>query len=223
MIEHINSTRAANIITIEEPIEFLHKDKKSIISQRELGIDTLNYPDALKHVVRQDPDVILLGEMRDTATVSAAISAAQTGHLVLSTLHTIDAAQSVNRIVDLFPPHQQDQMRLLLADTLKAVISQRLLPHASGKGRVPAVEVLVVNGLIKKLIEDKNIGEMVTQMKQGQYYGMQVFNQALVQLFKDNAVKLEDALNAATNPEELMLSIRGVQSGNDSAQSFIER
>ncbi|MHB9154750.1 MAG: type IV pilus twitching motility protein PilT [Endomicrobiales bacterium] len=224
LIQRINATRTENIVTIEDPIEFIHRDEKSIISQRELGFDTLTYLDALRNVVRQDPDVILLGEMRDQETVATAITAAQTGHLVLSTIHTVDAAQSVNRIVDLFPPHQQGQIRLLLADTLKAVISQRLLAHASGAGRVPAVEVMVVTPLIKKLIEESNMGEIVNQMKQGQFYGMQTFNQALIKLFQAGEVKLEDALSAATNPEELMLSIRGIQtSSEDAANNFIER
>lgn len=223
MIGHINSTRSTHIVTIEDPIEFVHTDNKSIITQRELGLDTLSYPDALKHIVRQDPDVILLGEMRDIATISAAITAAQTGHLVISTLHTIDTTQSINRIIDMFPPHQQDQTRLILSDVLKAVISQRLLPNAAGKGRIAAVEVLIVTGLIKKLIEDKNLGEIAIQIRQGNYYGMQTFNQALLKLFKNNEIKLEDALNAASNPEELMLNIRGVQSGTDSTSDFMEK
>ncbi|MCX5782367.1 MAG: PilT/PilU family type 4a pilus ATPase [Elusimicrobia bacterium] len=223
MIDHINSTHSANIITIEDPIEFVHADKKAIFSQRELGTDTLTYFDALRNVVRQDPDVILVGEMRDLETVSTAITAAQTGHLVLSTIHTIDAIQTVTRIIDLFPPHQQNQARLILADTLKAVISQRLLPHASGVGRVPAVEVLVVNGIIKKLIEDSKLSEVLSQMKQGQYYGMQTFNQALVGLLRANEIKLEDALLASANPEEIKLAIRGIQSSSEDAMNFIER
>ncbi len=224
MVNHVNTTRAANIITIEDPIEFIHGDKKSIISQRELGFDTLTYLDALRNVVRQDPDVILLGEMRDLDTVATAITAAQTGHLVFSTLHTVNAAQSINRIVDLFPPHQQEQTRYLLADTLKAVISQRLLPHSSGTGRVPAVEVLVVTPLVKKMIEENNLSEVVNLMKQGQYYGMQTFNQALIKLFQNGDIKLEDALNAATNPEELMLTIRGIQTSTEDAHStFFEK
>jgi twitching motility protein PilT len=223
MINRINMTRCENVITIEDPIEFIHKDVKSIVSQRELGFDTLTYLDALKNVVRQDPDVILLGEMRDQETVAAAITAAQTGHLVFSTIHTVDAAQSINRIVDLFPPHQQNQIRLLVADTLKAVISQRLLPHASGKGRVPAVEVLIVTPLVRKMIEENNLSEVVNLMKQGQFYGMQTFNQSLIKLFQANEVKLEDALQAATNPEELMLTVRGVQSSTDDANSFFSR
>jgi twitching motility protein PilT len=223
MIDHINRTRSAHIVTIEDPIEFLHEDNKSIISQRELGFDTLTYLDALRNVVRQDPNVILLGEMRDLETVSAAITAAQTGHLVLSTLHTVNAAQTVNRIVDLFPPHQQTQTRILLADTLKAVVSQRLLACASGTGRVPAVEVLIVTQLVKKLIEENTISEISNVMKQGQFYGMQTFNQALIKLFKEGSVKLEDALNAASNPEELMLAVRGVESSSENANNFLER
>lgn len=223
MINHINESRTAHIVTIEDPIEYIHTEKKSIISQRELGFDTLSYPDALRNVVRQDPNVILLGEMRDLDTMSAAITAAQTGHLVLSTIHTVDAAQSINRIIDLFPPHQQLQTRYLLADTLKAVISQRLLVHSSGQGRVPAVEVLVVTPLVKKMIEENNLAEVANLMKQGQYYGMQTFNQALIKLFQANEIKLEDALAAATNPEELMLNIRGIQSGAEDANSIFER
>jgi twitching motility protein PilT len=224
MIAHINTTRSAHVVTIEDPIEFIHKDNKSIISQRELGFDTLTYPDALRNVVRQDPNVILLGEMRDQETTAAAITAAQTGHLVLSTIHTVDAVQSVNRIVDVFPPHQQTQIRYLLAETLKAVVSQRLLPHTSGQGRVPAVEVLVVTPLVRKMIEENNLGEITNLMKQGQYYGMQTFNQALIKQFQSGEVKLEDALNAASNPEELMLAIRGIQSSTeDAGNSFIER
>ena len=224
MINHINTGRSENIITIEDPIEFMHKDNKSIISQRELGFDTLTYLDALKNVVRQDPDVILLGEMRDQETVATAITAAQTGHLVLSTIHTVNASQSINRIVDLFPPHQHNQIRFLLADTLKAVVSQRLLPHASGVGRVPAVEVLVVTPLVKKMIEDNNLSEIVNLMKGGHFYGMQTFNQALIKLFQSGEIKLEDALNAASNPEELMLAVRGVQTSTEDAHnSFFEK
>jgi len=223
MIDFINSTRSANIITIEDPIEFIHRDKKSIVSQRELGFDTLSYPDALKNIVRQDPNVLLVGEMRDLDTMAAAITAAQTGHLVFSTVHTVDAAQSINRIVDMFPPHQQNQIRLMLADTLKAVISQRLLPSAKGQGRVPAVEILIVTQLIRKLIEEKNISEIVNQMKQGQYYGMQTFHQSLFSLIRAGQVKLEDALFAASNPEELMLAVRGIEPGSAGPSLIIER
>lgn len=220
MIDYINSTRDAHIVTIEDPIEFLHRDKKSILAQRELGQDTLSYTEALKHVVRQDPDVILLGEMRDLDTISAALTAAQTGHLVLSTLHTIDAPQTVNRIIDIFPPHQQNQIRYMLGDTLKGVISQRLLRHASGQGRVPAVEILIVTGIIRKYIHDNNLGEIVNMMRQGQYYGMQTFHQALVSLIKAGEITLEEALAAAPNPEEIMMAVRGVATGTESASYF---
>lgn len=223
MLNQINETVTAHIVTIEDPIEYIHHGKKSIISQRELGFDTLTYPDALRNVVRQDPNVILLGEMRDLETVSAAITAAQTGHLVLSTLHTVDAVQSVNRILDMFPPHQQQQIRYLLADTLKAVVSQRLLPHSSGHGRVPAVEVLVNTPLVTKMIIDNNLSEISNLMKQGQYYGMQTFNQALIKLFQSGEVKLEDALAAAANPEELMLNVRGIQSSSEDSSSIFEK
>lgn len=223
MIDHINETRASHIITIEDPIEFIHKDKKSIISQREIGIDTPNYSAALKHIVREDPDVILIGEMRDSETMAAALTAAQTGHLVFSTVHTIDAIQTISRIVDMFPPHQQNQVRLQLADTLKAVISQRLAPHSSGKGRRPVVEILIVTALVKKFIIENNLAEIVNSMKQGQYYGMQTFNQALLNYVKNHEVNLQDALELSTTPEELMLAIRGVESSTDSASNILER
>ncbi|MBN1383542.1 MAG: PilT/PilU family type 4a pilus ATPase [Elusimicrobia bacterium] len=215
MIDYINSSRSTNIITIEDPIEFLHKDKLSIISQRELGLDTLSYSEALKHVVRQDPDVILIGEMRDNETMAAALTAAQTGHLVLSTIHTIDAVQTVTRIIDMFPPHHQNQIRLQLADTLKGVISQRLLPSTK-RGRVPACEILVVTTLVKKHIEQNTMGEITQAIKQGNYYGMQLFNQALLNLYNSGDVALEDVLAAASNPEELMMNVRGITSGSES-------
>jgi len=214
IVDYINTTRAVHIVTVEDPIEFLHRDKKGIISQRELGEDTLDYPSALKHIVRQDADVILVGEMRDLATMAAALTAAQLGSLVLSTVHTIDAIQTVTRIIDMFPPYQQNQVRLQLADTLKAVISQRLLPRADGKGRIPAVEVLVATALVRKLIEENRIGEISGGMEKGDYYGMQTFNQALKKLHSRGLIKLEDALAFASNPEELLLYIRGIDSGS---------
>ena len=222
MIDYINETRSAHVVTIEDPIEFLFKDKKSIISQRELGFDTINYLEALKHVVRQDPDVIFFGEMRDAETTSAAITAAQTGHLVLSTIHTVNATQTITRIIDLYPPHQQTQIRSQLADTLKGVISQRLLPSASdtGQSRVPAVEVLVITALARKLMEENNMSELADLMKQGEYYGMQTFNQALLNLYNNGEVTLEDALVHASNPEELMLAVRGIESGSKTTNMF---
>jgi twitching motility protein PilT len=215
MIDYINSSRSRHIITIEDPIEYIHEDKQSIISQRELQQDTLNYPEALKHAVRQDPDVVLLGEMRDLDTMSAALTAAQTGHLVLSTIHTIDASQTINRIIDVFPPHQQNQIRFQLGDCLKGVISQRLLPHVSGTGRVPAVEVMVVTPIIRKYILENTLGEISGVMKQGAYYGMQTYHQALVSLIQKGGISLETALEASSNPEEIMMAVRGVQTSNE--------
>lgn len=212
-INHINSTRAAHIITIEDPIEYLHVDNKSMISQRELEIDTLDYSAALRHVVRQDPDVLFIGEMRDLETVRAALTAAQMGTLVLSTIHTIDAVQTATRVVDMFPPYQQNQIRLQFADTLKGIVSQRLLPLASGKGRIPACEVLSATGLVKKLIEENKLNDIIDVMEQGEYYGMQTFNQSLLQLYNQGLIKLEDAIAAANKPEELMLRIRGIAQG----------
>jgi twitching motility protein PilT len=223
MIDYINSTRSRHIITIEDPIEYLHQDKQSIISQRELLTDTLSYPEALKHGVRQDPDVILLGEMRDLETMSAALTAAQTGHLVLSTIHTIDAVQTVNRVIDIFPPHQQNQIRFQLGDTLKGVISQRLLPHSSGTGRVPAVEIMVVTPIIRKYILENTLGEISNVMKQGSYYGMQTFHQALIGLIQSGEIALETALEASSNPEEIMMAIRGVQTGSENSGSMFQQ
>ncbi|MBI4054837.1 MAG: PilT/PilU family type 4a pilus ATPase [Elusimicrobia bacterium] len=212
MVGAINETRACHIITIEDPIEFLHQDKKAIVTQRELGQDTSTFAQALRTAVRQDPDVIMVGEMRDLETTSAALTAAQTGHLVLSTLHTIDAIQTIARIVDLFPPHQQLQVRLQLADTLKGVVSQRLLPCAHG-GRVPAVEVLSVTAHIKKMIEENNLNQIAQAISKGEYYGMRTFNQALVKLYREGMAKLEDVVAMASNPEDVLLDIRGIESG----------
>jgi len=222
MIDYINSTRSRHIITIEDPIEYVHEDKQSIISQRELQADTLDYTEALKYVVRQDPDVVLLGEMRDLSTMAAALTAAQTGHLVLSTIHTIDAVQTINRIIDVFPPHQQNQIRYMLADTLRGVISQRLLVHSSGTGRVPAVEVMVMTPIIRKYMIENTLGEVTEVMKQGAYYGMQTFQQSLTDLIKRNEISLETALEASSNPEEIMMAIRGVQTGTDSSSGFFQ-
>jgi len=223
MIDYINSSRSRHIITIEDPIEYVHEDKQSILSQRELLQDTLSYPEALKHAVRQDPDVILLGEMRDLETMSAALTAAQTGHLVLSTIHTIDAVQTVNRIIDVFPPHQQNQIRFQLADTLRGVISQRLLPHTAGSGRVPAVEVMVVTPIIRKYVLENTLSEISSVMKQGTYYGMQTFHQALVGLIQKGEIALETALEASSNPEEIMMAMRGVQTGSENSGTIFQQ
>jgi twitching motility protein PilT len=222
MLDYINATRSRHIITIEDPIEYIHEDKMSIVSQRELATDTLNFADALKFVVRQDPDVILVGEMRDLETMSAALTAAQTGHLVLSTIHTIDAMQTINRIIDIFPPHQQNQIRFQLADTLRGVISQRLLPHTSSVGRVPAVEIMVVTPIIRKYLLDNTLTEIGPVMRQGAYYGMQTFHQALVSLINSNEISLETALAASSNPEEVMMAVRGVQTGSENSTTRFE-
>ncbi|MBI4728248.1 MAG: type IV pilus twitching motility protein PilT [Acidobacteria bacterium] len=209
MVQHINATRACHVVTIEDPIEVLHADDRAIIDQREIGIDTADFHVALKHVMRQDPDVIFIGEMRDVETVEAALRAAETGHLVISTLHTIDATETVNRIIDFFPPHQQLQARLTLAGSLKGIVSQRLLKRADGRGRVPAVEIMVMNGRIFDMIvnpDQTNLIESVIQ--EGEYYGMQTFDQHLMQLIKDGTVTIEEAISAATSPHDMAVSLR---------------
>ena len=210
MVDYVNETRSEHIITIEDPLEFVHKDKKGIVSQREIGEDTSTYADSLRMAMRQDPDVIMVGEMRDLETTSAAMTAAQTGHLVFATLHTIDAIQTITRIIDLYPPHQQPLIRIQLAETLKAVISQRLLPCTKG-GRVPALEILVVTAHVRKLIEDNKGMEIMQACAKGQFYGMQTFNQSLVKLFKDGLVSEADILEAATSPDDVKLALRGIE------------
>ncbi|MBI5201874.1 MAG: type IV pilus twitching motility protein PilT [Elusimicrobia bacterium] len=210
MIDYINSNRPEHIITVEDPIEFVHKDKKAIISQREIGEDTPSYAEALKMAMRQDPDVILMGEMRDLETVSAALTAAQTGHLVFGTLHTLDAIQSIGRVIDLYPPHQQALVRTQLADSLRAVISQRLLPSLKG-GRVPSIEILIVTAHVKKQIEENKSGGITEALTKGGFYGMQTFNQSLVKLYKEGLVSEEEALSAATNPDDVKLAMRGIE------------
>ncbi|MBK8870564.1 MAG: type IV pilus twitching motility protein PilT [Elusimicrobia bacterium] len=213
MVDHINTQRKAHILTIEDPIEFVHKNKKSIVNQRELGLDTLSYADALRSAMREDPDVILVGEMRDLETVSAAITAAQTGHLVLSTIHTTNTIQIISRILDLYPPHQQAQVRLQLAETLRGAISQRLLPVSDGGGRVAALEIMVVTPLIVKAIEENNFSDIHNAVRAGHFYGMQTFNQALVGLYNQGRVKMDDAMASASNPEEFLLATRGIEAG----------
>ncbi len=213
MVDRINHTRSCHIVTIEDPVEYLHSDDLAAIDQREIGFDTNSFSSAMRVVLRQDPDVILVGEMRDTETVSAALTAAETGHLVLSTLHTINATETINRIVDFFPPFQQTQVRVSLAGSLKGIICQRLLATADGKGRVPALEVLVVNGRIQQAILDpvitSDIGEIVAD---GEYYGMITFDQSLVGLVESEAITLAEAMGAATNPHDLrvMLEQQGI-------------
>jgi twitching motility protein PilT len=207
MIDHINNTRAAHIVTIEDPIEFVHSDARSMISQREVGSDTESFKRALRRVLRQDPDVILIGEMRDEETVQTAISAAETGHLVLSTIHTVDAAESINRMLDFFPPHQHLQVRSMIAGTLKGVVSQRLVPASVG-GRVAACEVLLMTGRVREAIRDPDSGAGLTEViADGAYYGMQTFDQALFAHVRAGRVSVEDALLASTSPQDFKLQL----------------
>jgi len=208
MIDHINHTRDGHIVTIEDPIEVLHKDDKCIINQREIGIDTDSYADALRHVVRQDPDVILIGEMRDHETVSAALTAAEIGNLVLSTLHTIDATETINRIIDFFPPYQQKQTRLMLASTLRGIVSMRLIPSING-GLVPAVEALITTGTVKEyIIDPAQTYKIRDAMEEGDYYGMQTFDQSLLQLYQSGRITMDDAMAMAGNPHDFKIKVR---------------
>ncbi len=208
MIDHINSTYAKHIVTIEDPVEFMHRDKTSIINQREVGEDTESFARALKRVLRQDPDVILIGEMRDEETVRTALSAAETGHLVLSTIHTVDASESVNRIIDFFPLVEQRQARAMLAGTLQGVISQRLVPTPDGQGRVATCEILRMTGRVKDMIVNpEETGRLHEVISEGAYYGMQTFDQALLGHVQDGRVSMEDALKAATHPHDFKLLV----------------
>ena len=210
MVDLINSYREVNIVTIEDPIEVLHHDKKAIISQREVHQDTADFTVALRAAMRQDPDVILVGEMRDVETVRAALSAAETGHLVLSTLHTIDAAESVNRVVDFFPPHEQKQIRIALAQALRGIVSQRLVRKADGSGRRPAIEVLVNTGRTADAILDPSTAPpLLDLIREGEYYKMQTFDQHLFQLIRDDVITYEEACSVATNPQDLTVELRG--------------
>jgi twitching motility protein PilT len=212
MIDHINSTRARHIVTMEDPIEYLHRDKLSIINQREVGSDTKSFAAAMRRVLRQDPDVILIGEMRDEETVRTALSAAETGHLVMSTLHTLDATETINRIIDFFPPHLQQQARVMLASTLKGAISQRLVPRIDREGRVAVGEVMVVTGRIQDLIlNPEETGRITEVIAEGDYYGMQTFDQALLGYVTDGVVSEEVAMETASSPHDfkLMLAAKG--------------
>ena len=218
MIDHVNMSRTCHIITIEDPIEFLHRDKKSIINQREIGLDTLDFASSLKSALRQDPDVILVGEMRDFETIETALTAAETGHLVLSTLHTVDATETITRIISVFPPYQQQQVRIQLAGILKGVISQRLVPRADGKGRVPAVEVMVSTSLIRECISEKEkTKEIHDAISRGfTVHGMQTFDQSLMFLYRKGLITYEEALRQSTNPDDFALRVKGISSTSDS-------
>ena len=205
MIDHINNTTSKHIVTIEDPIEFVHTDKRSAINQREVGMDTVSFKRALRRVLRQDPDVILIGEMRDEETVQTALSAAETGHLVLSTIHTVDATESINRLLDFFPPHQHAQARSMIAGTIKGVISQRLVPGAEG-GRVAVCEILRMTGRVRDMIIDPaQTGKLVEVIASGSYYGMQTFDQALYGHVKAGRVTFEDAMAVASSPHDFKL------------------
>jgi len=224
MIDYINASRTEHIITVEDPIEFLHRDKKSIVNQREIDVDTRSFSSALRAALRQDPDVILVGEMRDYETIETALLAAETGHLVFSTLHTLDATETVNRIISVFPPHHQKQIRIQLSQVLKSVISLRLVPRADGIGRVPGAEVLISTAYIRECIENKEKTKFIReQIALGtSQYGMQTFDQSLYQLFKSGLITLDEALKRATNPDEFRLKIQGVQFTADISREQME-
>src|SRR6187549_935730 len=220
MIDYINATRQAHVMTVEDPIEYLHRDNQSIVNQRELSVDTPSFAHALRAALRQDPDVILVGEMRDFETVETALHAAETGHLVFSTLHTLDATETINRIVSAFPPHQQKQVRLQLAAVLKAVVSQRLIPRSDGKGRAPAVEVMTTTAFIRECIIDKDKTSQINgAIAAGtSQYGMQTFDQAIFSLYSQGLVTLEEALRWASNVDDFKLKVQGISTTADMAR-----
>ena len=224
LVDHINAQRNEHIITIEDPIEFLHRDKKSIVNQREIDVDTRGFASALRAAMRQDPDVVLVGEMRDHETIETAMLAAETGHLVFSTLHTLDATESINRIISVFPPHHQKQIRIQLGQVLKAIVSLRLVPRADGMGRVPAAEVMIVTPYIRDCIENKEKTKYIReQIALGtSQYGMQTFDQSLFFLYKGGLITVEEALRRATNPDEFKLKLAGVQFTSDVAREEME-
>jgi len=219
MINHINTNRRVNIITIEDPIEFLHRDNLANISQREVGNDTLSFNAALRHVLRQAPDVILIGEIRDMETLDTALKAADTGHLVFSTLHTTDATQTINRVISFFPPHQHDEVRHLLSTALQAIVSLRLVPRKDGKGRVPASEVLINTAAVQENMRDLTKSLSIPDLiAQGSVqYGMQSFDQSLMYWYQQGTVSYESAIFYATNPSEFALKVSGVDSGESQA------
>jgi twitching motility protein PilT len=208
MIDHINSSRSCHVVTIEDPIEVLHPDRQAAVNQREVGVDTDGFAPAMRAAMRQDPDVILIGEMRDPETVQAALAAAETGHLVLSTLHTIDATETVNRIVDFFPPFQQQQVRVTLAGALRGIVCQRLVPRQSG-GRAPVLEIMVNTGrTAERILDPTRTSEIAEVVAEGSFYGMQTFDQALLELVRSGQVEPKVALEASTNPHDLELALR---------------
>jgi twitching motility protein PilT len=225
MIDRINSQRADHIITIEDPIEFLHRDKKGFVNQREVEVDTASFSTALRAALRQDPDVILVGEMRDLETIGTALLAAETGHLVLSTLHTLDATETIQRIIAVFPPPEQKQIRLQLASTLKAVISQRLVRKSDGLGRAPAVEIMIATSYIRDCIVNPDKTRLIRDAIAAgtSQYGMQTFDQSLYDLHTRNVISYEEAMMRASNPDELKLRMQGIRSTADAAREEMER
>ena len=224
MIDHINTNRTCHIMTIEDPIEFLIRDRRSIVNQREIGVDTQTFSNALRAALRQDPDVILVGEMRDYETIETAITAAETGHLVMSTLHTLDATETINRIISVFPPYQQKQVRLQLSSILKAVISQRLVPRADGKGRVPALEVMISTARIRECISDKDrTKEIHDAISKGfTSYGMQTFDQSLMAHVKSGLITYDEALKHVSNRDDFALRFKGIASTSDGSWDDFE-
>ncbi len=217
IVEYINSTRSENVLTIEDPIEYIYRDKKSIISQREVGGDTENFSSALRHAFRQDPDIILVGEIRDVDTMNIALTAADTGHLVLTTLHTLNAVETISRIISFFPPHQHQQIRLLLAGTLKAIVCQRLLPRCDGPGRVPAVEALVSTASIREaIIDPEKTTTILDLIESGStQYGMQSFDQSIMKLYRSGFISYEEAMVQCSNPDDFDLRVKGITSASD--------
>ena len=224
MIDHINETRTRHIITVEDPIEYVHSDKRCLITQRQLGLDTKDFAMALRAALRQDPDVILIGEMRDKETIDAAILASETGHLVFSTLHTVDAAETLNRILATYPPHQQEQVRTQLAEVLRGIISMRLLPRATGDGLVPAVEVLINTKFVSECIRESRLGRIRDAMADGSaQYGMQTFDQSLLGLHQRGLITEDVAIAAATSPNDLKLQMRGIVSGVEAGKQALRQ
>jgi twitching motility protein PilT len=222
MVEYINSNRAENILTIEDPIEYVFADKRSIIGQREIGADTESFAAALRQAMRQDPDVILIGEIRDLDTMQAALQAADTGHLVMTTLHTLNVIETVHRMISFFPPHQHEQVRLLLGGTLRSILCQRLMPRCDGPGRVPAVEAMVMTGAIREcMIDPVRTPEILDLVESGAIqYGMQTFDQSILSFYRKSVISYDEALNQASNPDDFELRVRGIVSASD--RGFVE-
>jgi twitching motility protein PilT len=225
MIDFMNRGRNDHIVTIEDPIEFVHQDKKCVLSQREIGHDSVNFAQALRAALREDPDIMLVGELRDVETMEVGLHAAETGHLVLSTLHTLNAAETINRMISMFPPHQEEQIRGQLASVIQGIVSQRLVVRADGRGRVPAVEIMIATGLIRDCIrESEKTPQIPSVIAAGTaQYGMQTFDQSLFDLYTKQLITLEEALGRASNPDEFRLRIQGIRSASDSAREEMER